>query len=74
MERSGTGSRLIIVCGLPASVKPHWQGLEKQLRAVRFSPDEWMDVLSLNLYDEEKRGRSRGCNGSLAGTLALGLT
>lgn len=31
--------------------------LEKKLHAIRFAPDEWMDALSVNLYDEEKRGR-----------------
>jgi predicted kinase len=31
--------------------------LESRLGAVRFSADEWLDALSLNLYDEERRGR-----------------
>ena len=52
---SGTG-RLIIVCGLPGSGKTtlaKW--LEGKLRAVRLAPDEWMDALSINLYDEASR-------------------
>ena len=50
MERTGIGSRLIIVCGLPGSGKTTLaKELESKLRAVRFSPDEWMDALSLNL-------------------------
>src|SRR6266576_376366 len=58
MERSGIGPRLIIICGLPGSGKTTIaRMLESRLRAVRFSPDEWMDALSLNLYDEEKRGK-----------------
>jgi predicted kinase len=58
MERADSGSRLIIVCGLPGSGKTTLaKMLEGRLRAVRFSPDEWMDALSLNLWDEEMRGK-----------------
>ena len=58
MEKPATGPRLIIVCGLPGSGKTTLaRVLESRLRAVRFSPDEWMDALSLDLYDEERRGR-----------------
>ena len=56
MEITGTGPRLIIVCGLPGSGKTtHAKLLETTLGAIRFSPDEWMDALSLDLYDEGRR-------------------
>jgi predicted kinase len=76
MERAGTGSRLIIVCGLPGSGKTTLaKVLESSLRAVRFSPDEWMDALSTNLWDEEMRGKIEALQWKFAQQLlALGLT
>ncbi len=56
MEKTGSGARLIIVCGLPGSGKTTLaKRLEGRLRAIRFSPDEWMDALLLDLYDEARR-------------------
>lgn len=76
MEKSGTGPRLIIVCGLPGSGKTTLaKALESRLRAVRFSPDEWMDALSLSLWDEERRGKIEALQWKVAQELlALGLT
>ena len=76
MGRSGNGPRLIIVCGLPGSGKSTLaKALESKLPAVRFSPDEWMDALSLNLYDEEIRGKIEALQWKLSQQLlALGLT
>ena len=76
MERSATGPRLIIVCGLPGSGKTTVaKALESRLRAVRFSPDEWLDALSLDLYDEEMRGKIESLHWKLGQQLlALGLT
>src|SRR5882762_7261908 len=73
MERSG---RLIIVCGLPGSGKTtHAKGLESRLRAVRFCPDEWMDALSIDLYDEERRAKIEALQWKFGRKLlALGLT
>jgi predicted kinase len=76
MAEPGCEPRLIVVCGLPGSGKTtHAGALESRLRAVRFSPDEWMDALSLNVWDEEKRGRIEALQWKLAQQfLALGLT
>lgn len=58
MAEFGRLPRLIIVCGLPGSSKTTLaKALEAKLHAVRFAPDEWMDALSLDLYDEERRGK-----------------
>jgi len=76
MERSSAGSRLIVVCGLPGSGKTTLaKGLESRLRAIRFSADEWMGALSINIHDEEKRGKIEALQWKFAQELlALGLT
>ena len=75
MDRSATGPRLIIVCGLPGSGKTTVaKALEGRLRAVRFAPDEWMDALSIDVYDEERRGKVEALQWKLGRELlALGL-
>jgi predicted kinase len=56
MEHSGRKARLTIICGLPGSGKTTLaRSLESRLNAVRFEPDEWMDALALDLYDEQRR-------------------
>jgi predicted kinase len=56
--KTSVGPRLIIVCGLPGSGKTTFaKAIEGRLGAIRFSPDEWMADLSLDLYDEEKRAK-----------------
>jgi predicted kinase len=76
METRSNGPRLIIVCGLPGSGKTTLaRQLESRLGAVRFSPDEWMDALSLNLYDEDRRGKIEALQWKIGQELlARGLT
>jgi predicted kinase len=73
---TGKGPRLIIVCGLPGAGKTtHAQRLEKQLSAVRFCPDEWMDMLGIDLYDEQRRAQIEALQWTLAQRLLQqGLT
>ena len=76
MESIGTGARLIIVCGLPGSGKTTLATrLEGMLRAIRFSPDEWMNALSLDIYDEERRAKVEALQWRFAqDLLARGVT
>ncbi len=64
------------MCGLPGSGKTtRAKALESRLRAIRFSPDDWIDALSLDIYDEEKRGQIEALQWKFAQELlALGLT
>ncbi|HEX4575918.1 MAG TPA: AAA family ATPase [Edaphobacter sp.] len=75
MEDSA-GPRLIIVCGLPGSGKTTVaRRLEDKLHAIRLSPDEWINALSLNLYDEARREKIEALQWKFAqNLLSLGLT
>jgi len=76
VESSRTSPRLIIVCGLPGSGKTtHARLLEARLGAIRLAPDEWMDALSLDLYDEQRREKIEALQWKFGRSLlALGLT
>lgn len=51
-----SGGRLIVICGLPGSGKTTAaRALSSQPGAVRYSPDDWMDALGINLWDQAKR-------------------
>ncbi len=48
--------RLVVVCGLPGSGKTMLaERLEVEYGAVRFCPDEWMQTLGIDLFDERMR-------------------
>ena len=76
MTAGKSAARLFIVCGLPGSGKTTLaKQLETQFRAVRFWPDDWMDALEFDLYDEGARGRIESLQWILAkNLLALGTS
>ena len=76
MQPPSSRGKLIIVCGLPASGKTTYsKHLEEELRAVRFCPDEWMDALSINLWDETSRAKIEALQWQLGQQLLVqGLT
>jgi len=76
MEKPSSGARLIIVCGLPGSGKTtHAKQLQAKLRAIRFCTDEWMDDLSLDIWDQGRREKMEGLQWQFGQQLlALGLT
>jgi predicted kinase len=64
---------LHIICGLPGSGKSTLAlKLEKELPAIRFTPDEWMLRLVGNIYDEAARASVEAIPTELAFKL-LGL-
>jgi len=72
MNKHAAG-RLIFICGLPGSGKTTVaRALQKQFDAIRFCPDEWMQALSLDIYDE-RRAKIEALQWELARGLLHGL-
>jgi predicted kinase len=73
---AGRGSRLIIVCGLPGAGKTTLaKKLERNLGAVRLCPDEWMEELGIDLWDEAMRAKIEALQWTLGRQLlVLGQT
>jgi predicted kinase len=71
-----SGAKLIIVCGLPGSGKTtHARKLQTGLCAIRLCPDEWMDVLSVDIWNEQIRKKIESLQWQLAQELLhTGLT
>jgi len=63
-------ARLVIVCGLPGAGKTtRAVELEVRFGAVRMSPDDWLERLGVDVWDEEARGRIESIQGDLAADL-----
>ena len=59
--------RLLIVCGLPGSGKTtEAKRLQAEYDAVRLCPDDWMEELEIDFFDEAARGRIEALQWSLA--------
>ena len=65
-----------MVCGLPGAGKTTVsKQLAGELGAVRMSPDEWMDALGIDLWDQPARGRVESLQWAVTRELvALGIT
>jgi predicted kinase len=74
MRELDNKGRLAIVCGLPGSGKTTLaKQLESPYGAVRFSPDEWMRALEIDIYDASMRAKLEQLQWKLAQRLlALG--
>jgi predicted kinase len=70
------GGRVILVCGLPGAGKTTVsKRMAGELGAVRMCPDEWMDALGIDLWDQPARAKVEALQWAQARQLiALGVT
>ncbi len=68
--------RLVVVCGLPGSGKTTVaQEVAAERGALRFSPDDWMHELGIDLWDQPARARIESLQWQVArDLLALGTS
>lgn len=60
-------ARFILICGLPGAGKTALaKRIEKSESAVRLCPDEWMQALEIDLYDEKARANIEELQWTLA--------
>jgi predicted kinase len=65
-------ARFIFLCGLPGSGKSTVaQVLADELGAIRFSPDDWMRAIGIDLFDEPTRARVEALQWELAQQVVL---
>ena len=72
----GIQATLVLVCGLPASGKTTLaKRIERELPALRLTPDDWMNGLGLNLWNEQKRAHIEALQWQVAQrVLTLGIS
>lgn len=60
-------ARLVVVCGLPGAGKTtRATELATRFAAVRMSPDDWLERLGIDVWDENVRSRIEAIQGDLA--------
>lgn len=68
-----TRTTLVVVTGLPGAGKStHARAVAEGLNAVRLAPDEWIEQLGLDLWDESLRDRIEKLQGEVARTALAG--
>lgn len=75
MEPRSRWRLLFLLCGLPGAGKTTLaRRLERERGALRLTPDEWMDQLGIDLFDEPRRNAIESLQWEVAArALALGI-
>lgn len=68
-----TRTTLVVVMGLPGAGKStHARTVAEDLHAVRLAPDEWIEQLGLDVWDEGLRDRIEKLQEGVAGAALVG--